>query len=1043
MRRLASLFALLWLGLALLLVAGAARAGTPVSLSNTWSGRVNFVGTVATMRTGDNVQAPCGVTAPTDVLTATLAGIPANATILGARLYWAGSGGSADDRVNFEGAEVVAQRSFTTATDIAGLNYFSGVADVTAQVAAKARDGNDGNGTYRFSGLAIDAGGIYCTRAGVLGGFSLMVMYSHPTEPYRMMNLYEGFQFYRNSSMSLTMNNFLMPSKFNKTSARLGTVTWEGSDASGDRNEYVTFNGVELSTKMNPNDRFNPSGRQFNSTSNVSGNQASWGIDFDAWDIQNHDNEKPLDPDATSVTTTYQAGADLVLLGAQVVAVPNILGADLKIAMVRAGDLQVGAKARYTLTVSNLGPNQQNGPITVTDTMPAGFTQPVGSGSGWACSTSGQVVTCKYAGALPAEGSLPPITVTANITAAGTYTNTAAVSATGVDNVSNNNTASDTATTIASVQGAYVFTDAACLPGVAFGTDGQCSLYNNTLVAGQAGAIFVTAIDSAGKPIAPSATAKNVSFDFALGCVKPARNAGIQASYAGINLTVCSPAGSLPAPTDWKAAALLFPANKPSALLTTGKDPMFNYLDVGSVVLYLRDGNGLVASSQQFVVMPAFLDFQRIARARGNLANPESTGASGPGFAMAGEDFSIAIRACALAVDTAGNATCGATLPNFGNEGQGVMVVQDASARPGQPALVPGTLGAPVNGVFIGTGFHYDEVGVIKLTPQLLSGDYLGAGPVAGIQRSVGRFYPAYFTTEIASAFACLKKMCPTTVVTDLMRGGVYSRQKFMVTVKAFNTRDGLLDNYAFPYASDIVLTLVTSPGGAGLVPASAGVFDLPRITADKVASPTKLAATFTLPVGYSNASPHASNISAPLPFFVRAMSTEALAGSTETISSLRAANSSEQGITAVAGRLQLSNAFGSELLKLPVPMKAQYWSGTAWENNTNDTESIDWLANFSQCVKGLRDASGACALTALRLMPLQPGTTSVALKDGAGTAWLAPTGAGQLGSGYMEMIAGKDPVTGKDTRPWLPSTLSRVTFGIYQSQLIYIREVY
>jgi hypothetical protein len=42
-----------------------------------------------------------------------------------------------------------------------------------------------------------------------------------------------------------------------------------------------------------------------------------------------------------------------------------------------------------------------------------------------------------------------------------------------------------------------------------------------------------------------------------------------------------------------------------------------------------------------------------------------------------------------------------------------------------------------------------------------------------------------------------------------------------------------------------------------------------------------------------------------------------------------------------------------------------------------------------------------------------------------------------------MEMIAGKDPVTGKDTRPWLPSTLSRVTFGIYQSQLIYIREVY
>lgn len=37
-------------------------------------------------------------------------------------------------------------------------------------------------------------------------------------------------------------------------------------------------------------------------------------------------------------------------------------------------------------------------------------------------------------------------------------------------------------------------------------------------------------------------------------------------------------------------------------------------------------------------------------------------------------------------------------------------------------------------------------------------------------------------------------------------------------------------------------------------------------------------------------------------------------------------------------GRLALSNAYGSELLDLPVPFDAQYWNGSAWALNSSDT---------------------------------------------------------------------------------------------------------
>ena len=123
--------------------------------------------------------------------------------------------------------------------------------------------------------------------------------------------------------------------------------------------------------------------------------------------------------------------------------------ADLTIAKSHTGNFTQGQNgATYTITVTNSGSGPTSGTVTVTDTVPASLTSPVGSGTGWTCSTSGQVVTCTRADVLAAGASYPTITLTVNVsaTAPASVTNSVSVSG-GGEIITNNDSASD-ATTI-------------------------------------------------------------------------------------------------------------------------------------------------------------------------------------------------------------------------------------------------------------------------------------------------------------------------------------------------------------------------------------------------------------------------------------------------------------------------------------------------------------------------------------------------------------------------------------------------------------------
>jgi len=406
----------------------AADAGVPITQYQSFAGNVNFTATGGTLRTQPDAIDPCAVT---NTNGATLSGIPLGATVTAAYLYWAGSGTTPDYNVTLDGVAITADRTFTE-TFILGqtLDFFSGFKDVTAQVAAK------GNGLYTFANLTVDTGAPYCARSAVLSGWNLLVVYENASEPLRVINVFDGFQYFRGSALTLNPSNFVIPNS--NIDGKVGTLTWEGdagnSGSLGGFTEDLTFNGTALT------DALNPANNQFNSTINILSSNTTYGVDLDVYDVTSL-----LTAGDTSATSIYSSGGDLVLLSMEVMSVTNTPVADLAISKTHSGNFSAGQNGVYTLSVSNNGPSTETGTVTVTDTLPVGLSYVSATGTGWTCGAIGQDVTCAHAGPLNSGASLPNITLTVGVAVAAvpSVTNTATVSGTLFDNQAGNDSSSD------------------------------------------------------------------------------------------------------------------------------------------------------------------------------------------------------------------------------------------------------------------------------------------------------------------------------------------------------------------------------------------------------------------------------------------------------------------------------------------------------------------------------------------------------------------------------------------------------------------------
>jgi hypothetical protein len=360
----------------------ASHAGTAVALRESFAGNLSFALTGGSFRTTQNNQDACTRTTSSSNPLST---IPAAASIKTAYLYWAASSSNnsyVDSSVSFNNQTVTANRTYT---DSSGTNYYySGVANVTNIVKSSR------NGIYTVSGVDIYASTARCNNQTVLGGWSLLVIYEDSNEDFSVLNVYEGFQYFQRdatySSLTLSPSNFKLPSNPKGQHAH---ITWEGDDTIGNDGEGLTFEGYDLYDTSGGNSL----GNQFDSYSNIEGGLTTYGVDIDSYDVSAY-----LTAGATSVSTTYTAQQDGVLLSAEVIKVSNIPVADLAITTSEATGWTQGSSISKKLTISNNGPNDvPANSVRFTTTLPSQLSFDGTQGdTKWACTQSGQQLTCIY-----------------------------------------------------------------------------------------------------------------------------------------------------------------------------------------------------------------------------------------------------------------------------------------------------------------------------------------------------------------------------------------------------------------------------------------------------------------------------------------------------------------------------------------------------------------------------------------------------------------------------------------------------------------------
>lgn len=488
------------------------------------------------------------------------------------------------------------------------------------------------------------------------------------------------------------------------------------------------------------------------------------------------------------------------------------------------------------------------------------------------------------------------------------------------------------------------------------------------------------------------------------------------------------------------------------------------YDDVGALALsaeYTASGANFVTAdgkSAAFVVAPHHYGIDNASAA--GVANPGATSAAGPVFAKASALFTV--RVTALSKNNVISA-------NFGKESSpGRFRLTHQLVDPAPASGYKGTLsvpnelafGAAINaganggspGRFLIGGLAWNEVGIISLTAfteqvglyASVDKDKLEEGSLATLPNyNIGRFTPDHFDTALTAPDAAPVMLCPAGVfpVTCAANRFVYSAQPFGLTVNAMSggAAPTLTQNYAGSYARPIAITAWNAAGATGAANDNPEFRPVDNAaTSISGAGGPSVERQFAFAAGLgqgdikyafsASASPgvQLNTISRPTNVFFRA--TDA-----DNVSSQRS-GAVEAGVAVVAGRLQVAHSYGSELLRRQVNVEAQYWTGSQFLHNKVDvTQGATALGGlnvlkFSGCTKNLA-AGTACYAGLAAADP----AAKLNFVGGRSSLRVAAPGAGRNGTANLSV----------DAFPWLPSTSGVLTYGVYRSPVIYLRELH
>ena len=532
----------------------------------------------------------------------------------------------------------------------------------------------------------------------------------------------------------------------------------------------------------------------------------------------------------------------------------------------------------------------------------------------------------------------------------------------------------------------------------------------------------------------------------------------------------------------------------------------FTYNDAGQITLYAQKtltasstvaAATLSGSSNAFVSKPAGFTVTNIQQtASPQLANPAASSAADSKFVKAGESFSATITA---------TTSTGAATPNFGKETspEGVLLspalVLPSTANGGvagsvsinnvASAPIPG--GSFSSGIATITNLAWSEVGILKLTPSVADGNYLGAGSVTGDRTgsssaNIGRFYPDHFSV-VSGSFA----------TDSTTRGYTYMGQPFGINLvlEARSTSDVKTTNYSTtggfakldptavagwpstalgttPATGSWGLGARGTPGltGATALDVSSRLALSGTPTGSWVAGSTTVAAnlTFSRPTTTTTWGPFENTLFVGLypkdadgvSLLGSALNLDADAnGSSERI---RIGTSSTLPLgtstTIRLGRLLLFNSYGSELLNPRVEMRAQaYGASGGWITHTADSHTALASSNVATSnVLGALTAplavasvssplvSGVGTIVFTKPSPAKTGSFDMALNLGASgvdTSCNASHGGTAANLVWLKDFGYTNCSSGATT--WLRDPNARITLGSPKQPYLYLRERY
>ena len=504
------------------------------------------------------------------------------------------------------------------------------------------------------------------------------------------------------------------------------------------------------------------------------------------------------------------------------------------------------------------------------------------------------------------------------------------------------------------------------------------------------------------------------------------------------------------------------------------------YGDAGSMRLQARYAGGagtgdtglVVTGEDTFVARPARFELT----IPGHDASPTLPGdATRPVFGVAGVPFTVNVSAL--------NASNVVT-PNFGREAApesvGFESLLQAPVGGVNPAPVRSGFTTWTNGASTGT-VRYDEVGVITLRPRLLSPPYLNFSPGANgdvvgtdVER-VGRFRPAR-----------LAVVPNTPAFTPACAAGSfgYVGQEFgfgtnpAFTVNGVNALGGRTNNYVNAAGAANAFWrfggAMEDRSYASTVPSTDTVATFSRTTnggnatvsGQTAVGPAEFDGTGTVTISGDRFT-YAKPLAPEDPFNAEvslALTAADLTDSDGVCFDTAALNGCDPltiaGITGSEqrwGRISVTNAFGPEVIDLPVPMRAEFFNGTTFVANIADAcsgvgvaplvdaNAGDSLLPSETCVQdsGSPGVSGqGCSVAGPvdRRYTATPGVGA----GGTYTLWLRAPGAGNVG--ILDLTPSVPAWLQFDWRgTGLGAPTARVGFGVFQGdrRAIHEREVY